>query len=259
MKILVIGDCHLEPNQPIDRFRWLGRFIAEEQPEVIVQIGDFVSLDCLSHWDYNHRARMEGRRYKDEITYAQKALHALEQPVRNLNAVNKRNKKKLYTPHKIWHEGNHEDRLNKYVEDRPELIGSLVLARAIGVYNYGWDLIPYKEYSKVGNILFTHIPINGANQPISGKYLCDKAISMHETNIVFGHNHRLELSTESRHGRDTRLFALSVGCFIDGIPAYARGGKTHKSWWRGVVMLYHEEDETDIKTISLKRLRRNFG
>ncbi len=262
MKILVIGDSHLEIHSSIKRFKWLGDLILEEQPEVIVQIGDFVSLDCLSHWDYKHRARMEGKRYYAEIEKGNEALYLMELPMNKMNVFRSKNKKKQYKPRKIWHLGNHEERLNKYLEDRPELIDSFNLPEEIGALGRGWEIIPYKEYSKVGNILFTHIPINNANQPISGKYLCDKALSIHDTNVVFGHNHKLEFSTEARHGEDERLFALSVGCFIDGIPAYAAGGKGHKSWWRGVVMLDHMldyENITDIKTISLERLRRDFG
>ena len=199
MKILVIGDSHLEANSSLERYEWLGKFIVEEKPEVIVQIGDFVSMDCLSHWDYNHRAKMEGRRYQDEVRIAKEALRLMEHPMEVANKYSRESKKKLYHPRKIWHEGNHEDRLRKYLEDRPELIGSFNLSEEIGAVKRKWEIVPYKEYSKVKDLLFTHVPFNNANQPISGKFICDKALVTHDRNVIFGHSHRLELSTDARH------------------------------------------------------------
>ena len=47
-KVMVIGDAHDSPSiQDKRRFLWMGRHAAETGPDVIVQIGDFLSLDSL--------------------------------------------------------------------------------------------------------------------------------------------------------------------------------------------------------------------
>ena len=49
-RVLAIGDAHDGPRIPKDRFRWFGRLAADTQPDVIVQIGDFLSLDSLCRY-----------------------------------------------------------------------------------------------------------------------------------------------------------------------------------------------------------------
>lgn len=47
-RVFYFTDCHDNPELPKDRFRWMGRYIAETQPDVIVCGGDFLSLDSVS-------------------------------------------------------------------------------------------------------------------------------------------------------------------------------------------------------------------
>lgn len=49
--IVVLGDSHVEPNQCLNRFSALGRYLLHKKPTHIISIGDFLSLDSLSAWD----------------------------------------------------------------------------------------------------------------------------------------------------------------------------------------------------------------
>ena len=52
-KIIVIGDAHDSPNIKQDRFKWIGKYIKESEPDYIIQIGDWASFDSLSFFQKN--------------------------------------------------------------------------------------------------------------------------------------------------------------------------------------------------------------
>ena len=49
--LLVIPDCHAAPEYDNDRFTALGNFIVDEQPNIIVCLGDFGDMPSLSSYD----------------------------------------------------------------------------------------------------------------------------------------------------------------------------------------------------------------
>ncbi len=61
LKVCAIGDVHDAPDIPKDRARWLGRWVADTRPDVVVQIGDIATLDSLnshvSNETYTGRAK----------------------------------------------------------------------------------------------------------------------------------------------------------------------------------------------------------
>ena len=52
-RIIVIGDAHDAPNVSQDRFKWIGKYINKSQPDYIIQIGDWASMDSLSFFQKN--------------------------------------------------------------------------------------------------------------------------------------------------------------------------------------------------------------
>lgn len=108
MKILVIGDAHVEQDQDLRRFDVLGKFIVEQRPEAIVSIGDFMEMACLSAWDADKRLKMEGLRYQKEIEAGNQALDLIDDKINAYNERQSENKKRQYNPQKVYVEGNHE-------------------------------------------------------------------------------------------------------------------------------------------------------
>ena len=256
-KILVIPDSHVMPHEDLRRFELLGEFILSEEPDVIVQIGDFMTLDAFSEWDMNKRAKMEGRRYEEEIRAASTALDLIFNPMLSLRERQKEQKRKQYSPEVFWLEGNHEDRETRYLDYHPELIGTLDYKRAIGLTDsrYPLTVVRYKEYVTIGDIGFTHIPITNNNSvSIGGKNVLAKALDLHHHSVVFGHTHRLGYSSDTRHGSPRLLQALNVGCYIDVVPEYARGSLMN--WWAGLVMIHqYENGPFDFETFSMNVLK----
>ena len=246
-KILVIGDAHVTNAQTLRRFDWLNRFILEHDPyDYIVIIGDFLTFNSLSSWDRDKRLLMEGRRFYKEIDAGNEALDRL------LNGVNKEGK-----PSVIFIEGNHENRLTRYIEYHPELAGEpLSLPSLLAFREREIEFIPYKSYKVINGIHFTHIPF-GKSREISGKDICSKAELVTIGSTVFGHTHELHTSCVHKHGMKHLQQILNVGCFFEQDEEYIAGKMTN--YWKGVVELNnYEYGRFDINTVSMGQLERGY-
>ena len=128
---LVIGDPHCTPKATNDRFLWAGKFARDLKPNTIICMGDFASMDSLSSYDKGKKS-FEGRRYKKDIDHAHDALNKFN---KGLNGRR---------PRKIMLLGNHEDRIDRTVDEIPELEGT-ISTDDFKFEQYGWEVYPYQE------------------------------------------------------------------------------------------------------------------
>lgn len=259
--VLVIGDAHVDDEQDLRRFRHLSNYIIKHQPEYIVIIGDFLSLNCLSEWDRNKRMKMENRRYWKEIEAGNTALDLLEEQINVYNEAqtkaNKKKRKPLYQPKKVYIEGNHEYRLPRYLDSDPVFAGVISIEEDLKLVKRGWGIVPYKEGYIINGVNFTHIPITGMGKALANPMVAQKALKLYATSVVFGHTHTLDHAAEHRHGAKHLNQALSVGCFFEHVDEYAVGSKT--DYWRGVVSLnIYSENRFDVTTTSMSRLLKEY-
>lgn len=241
-KILVIGDAHVTNNQSLRRFDWLAGLIASTAFTHIVVMGDFLTLNSLSAWDRDKRLLMEGRRFYKEIDAGNEALDKITSSI----------------PNKIFLEGNHEDRLPRYIQHHPEFDDTRMGIPAflkLQERGYGW--VPYRDYIAVGGVYFTHIP-HGKAREISGKDICSKAEAVTVNSCVFAHTHELHTSCVHKEGQKHLQQILNAGCFFEEEEEYVKGRLTH--YWKGVVILdNYSYGRFDIETVSMGRLKRLYG
>jgi predicted phosphodiesterase len=242
---LVIGDAHVAPGQDLRRFDWANGLIRDIEPDRIVIIGDFVTMDSLSAWDKDKRKIMENRRYALDINAGREGLERMFNKVhRNIDV--------------IYCEGNHENRTDRYLDYHPELEGQVNvehdLLRDIREEGYIIEYIKYKHDWNHKGVSFTHVPIQENGKAVGGKYAVQKALSIYHNSVVFGHTHKLDTAGEHRHNAPHLNQALNVGCFFEHVDEYAKGSVT--SYWRGLVVLDHYSDNRfDFATYSLGRLK----
>jgi hypothetical protein len=251
---LVVPDAHAMPNQDLSRFSSLGNLIAEKQPDHIVLMGDFVTLESLSAWDLGKAGKMEGKRYSEDCKAGISAIDLMMSPVRRLQTRQKKNKEAVYKPRLIYILGNHEDRLERYLATKPELSAHLDIVRDLALEDSGFtDIVPYRGFVELEGVLFTHAVMNAANQAIGGKTALSAISQAVSKSIVIGHLHRLETMNHFRHGADDIIQIVSAGCFFEGAEDYADGGLN--AYWRGVLLLTHyKQGRFDIDTFSTERL-----
>lgn len=255
--ILVIGDAHVDDTQDLSRFTALGRMIVDTQPEYIVIIGDFLSMNCLSDWDRNKRLVMEKKRYQLEIDAGNKALDEMFRFVEEINRKNRKSKKSAYSPKLIYIMGNHEDRLLRYLEKDPTFLGTVSIEANLKLKERGFEVIPYKDVWEINGVSFTHIPISSGGKAISNPTVVQKALKLFSGSVVFGHTHTLDHAAEHRHGSRHLSQALCVGCFFEHVDEYAVGSKT--DYWRGLVTLnLYSEGRFDFSTTSMSQLKEKY-
>ena len=75
-KHLVIGDTQVKPGISLAYLSWIGKYIVDKRPDVIVMIGDFADMPSLSSYDTGKKS-FEGRTYKADIRAAIKGMDTL--------------------------------------------------------------------------------------------------------------------------------------------------------------------------------------
>lgn len=240
MEILVLGDAHASPETgELERFERLGEYIAHTRPDVLVVIGDFISLDSLSAWDSDKRRKMENRRYTHDIAVGNHALDLMLNPYHEARAEARRNKKRMWDMELVFCEGNHEERLERYVDLNPVIEGHVNVIYDLHLEDRGFNVVRYGKYIEIDDLMFTHIPFSGNGKPFSSTALAasmaKRILQTTNMSIVYGHTHKLEVATLNRRQSDM-LYAINVGCFTADVPEPYAVNNVDDSW-RGVVHL----------------------
>jgi predicted phosphodiesterase len=243
-KTIVVGDEHVGPGQNLRRADWLARLIDDVKPDRVVHIGDMGTFDSLSGWDKDKRRKMEGRRYAKDIS-------ALSTYVSRLDGG------RYQKYQSILLEGNHEDRIARYLDYNPVMEGQLDYASQCGIADK-WKIIPFREYYKHYGVSFTHVPIMENGKPISGKLATSRALEICRDSVVFGHTHKLDYVACHRHGQTHLQEALNVGCYFEHVDEYAQGSVT--SYWRGLVVLDHYSyGRFSFEAVPMGMLKREYN
>lgn len=258
MKLLVIPDCHAEPENDNERFTWLGRYIAAERPDTVGCLGDFGNMASLSSYDKGKRS-FEGRRYKRDIACVIDAQQKLWKPVQDLCRSQRRYRHKIYDPDTFMLLGNHEDRISRATDDRAELFGTLDLSDLR--YDDYWDrVIPFKEYLVLENTIFAHFLPNKLGRAMAGVNHARAIANAACMSIVVGHSHLRDFAEIVRPD-GTRIMGIVAGCYTH--PDYVDGfekGVSH-AYWKGVVMLegFHDGTAEEVRFVNQSKIKELYA
>ena len=258
MRHLIIPDAHAQPDVDNRRFEWLGKFIADTQPEVIVNIGDFADMESLSSYDKGTKA-FEGRRYKRDIEATRDALHKLHAPMDEYNENAARLHRKRYKPRMVITVGNHEARIDRVTNLHPELDGTISI-KDLGYEEFGWEVHPYRTVVTIDGIAYSHYFASGVmGRPVSGLHQAYSLIQKRYTAATQGHTHTLDYKCVS-NGDGKRIQGLVCGCFLDPEQTedYA-GEEVNNMWWRGIIVKHITSNGYDPEFISIERLQEMYG
>lgn len=257
-KILVIGDVHLKSGTSNERMTWLGHYIAEDRPDVVVQVGDLEDMPSLSSFDVGKKS-FEGRTYQADVKAVIDGQTKLFAPINEYNQILREKKQKLYKPRMVLLGGNHgQGRIERAINSDRKLEGTI----SVDDFKYkefGWEYCDFKEIVDVEGISFTHYFTAGLmDRPIGGQNLARNILNKTHSNAVQGHCHTLDYATSTLTS-GKRIFALVAGCYFDHVEDYVTR-RAQNEWWRGVCSLTMDGGELeDISFITLKTLRREYS
>ena len=253
-KHLIIPDCQVKPDHAISYLEHVGEYIAEKQPDVVVQIGDFADMPSLSSYDVGKKA-FEGKRYKDDVAYSKKAMSLLFKPIKRLQTYQASKHKKQYDPRLILTLGNHEHRINRAINNDAAKLDGVISIADLGYENFGWEVFPFLETVLVDGIVYSHYFVTGTmGRPVTSPAAL---ISKKHMSCVMGHHQQRGVAYATRaDGKEIKgIFAGS--CYThDEDYLGPQGNKV----WRGIWMFNEVNDgQFDELQVSLSYLQKRYG
>ena len=252
MRILVIPDCQVKAGVPLEHLDWAGKAIVDYKPDVVVNLGDFADMPSLSTHDTKGSKYFEGLRYKTDVEVTREAMDKLLAPLRELQAKQKRNKEKQYRPRMVMLLGNHENRIDRAVNNNPTLDG-LISTKDLG-YEKDWEVYSFLHPVFINGVGFNHYwPVGAMGRPASSPAAIISKLHM---SCVAGHQQGKQVAYGKRADGQS-ICAIISGSYYMHDESYM--DQLSNKHWRGLVMLNEVEDgHFDEMFLSIEYLRRKY-
>jgi hypothetical protein len=252
-KHAVIPDCQVEPGVDISHMDWIGDYLIDKQPDVIVCIGDFFDMASLSLYDRG-KASFEGKRYKKDVEYGIEAMTRLLAPMKAYNERRAKNKEKQYRPEMHFTLGNHEQRILRAVDDDAKLEGVIGL-EDLKLEEFGWKVHPFLEVAIVDGVAYSHYFTTGVlGRPVGNAKALVKAKHMSAT---MGHVQTTDIHLGEVRADGKPVIGLMCGtCYLHRPGFLGAQGQDQR---RQIVMKHEVEDGCyDPMFVSLKYLKSRY-
>jgi len=191
----------------------------------------------------------EGRRVDKDINAGNTALFRLM-----------KHWPRSYSPRLVFLLGNHEYRISRYLQDYPELEGT------IGYHQFafaqrGWQVVPFLQPIKIDGVLYCHYFCRNADgkvlQSKSGQASAKAQVQREHMSCTSGHkqgydHHIHEVFGGRHHG------IIAGSCYLHKENYLTAQGNDH---WNGIVYKQGVKngDYQELSFISLDQLKRDFG
>ncbi len=250
---LFIPDSQVAPGVPIDYLSWIGHYIVEKKPDVIIHAGDFADMPSLSYYDKGKKA-MEGRRVQEDIKAVHTAWDTLNAPLVAYNNRMRQTKHAQYKPEKHITMGNHEHRITRAIESDAQIDGLLSL-ESLELDRYGWEVYDFLEEIELDGVRYSHFFAN----PLSGKPWGGQIINrLHKVGGTFtmGHVQTKEIGEIQYSNGKVERGLVAGACYMHDEDYKGPQGNNH---WRGIIMKHQVKDGNyDLMEVSLDYLCRKY-
>ncbi len=247
---LVIPDCHANPEHNNNRADLLAKLIIDLRPDVVINLGDQWDMASLSGYDKGKKS-FEGRSIQADIESGKEFSERMWSPV-------KLSKKRL--PHRVFLEGNHEERITRVVNSSRELSGWLS-TEDLEIERWYDEFVPYVANTpgiiNIDGIHYAHYFVSGVKgYPVGGEHSAYSLLTKEFVSCTCGHSHILDWCERTTVGGD-KIYGLVAGCFVDYPVSWA--GEVNKLWHRGIAIKRNvEHGAYDLQIISMDNLIKEY-
>jgi len=218
-KHLVLSDFQV-PDHSLRCLEVVLKFIKEYKPDVIHLLGDFVNFTPVSRYD---KDPYDDGTLENEILVGRKVLKQIT------DIAHKANPKVKIS----WYEGNHEQRLIKYLGRiaselaNLEILGEKVVSipHLFQLKDFGIDFIPYDRFVHHKDVVFNH----GTLARIKAGYAAHAMIDRTGMSGIQGHSHKLALIFRTQLGITRWWIENGCLCNIPPNPRYV----SNPDWAQG--------------------------
>lgn len=183
-RVLFVPDCH-HPNVSERAWALMLKAAAQFRPDTIVLMGDFADGESLSLHEPDEPGKHD---FESELGCVLQALTQLDE---------------LGATQKVYLEGNHEQRLSRYLARRaPALYRSLALPELLKLRDRGWLWVPYRTSWVLGKLHLTH---DTGSAGMNAHRASAKAFM---GSCAIGHTHRMAYEVLGRFDDSPYLSAM---------------------------------------------------
>lgn len=250
---LVIPDDHAHPEDNFRRFEWLGNYIVENKPSVIIKLGDSWDMESLCSYEKGKKSFVF-KNVQEDIEAGHKADEIMFKPMMKYNSTMSRWKKKQYTPLIIKIRGNHEYRVKRLLDYEPRWEGTLSMDNFNSRLGLKELVVDFMDFVVLDDIAYSHYFVSGTMaRPFAS---ARTMLSKRAMSCTMGHNHGLDTALITKPTGDL-IRGLIAGSFHDPDHNSFAGVQVDNIWWSGIL---HKHDvlngDYDLEEISIDRLRR---
>lgn len=241
---LIIGDSHSHWEEGNQRFESLGRMVRDISPHVVVDIGDSADMSSLLHVESGSKSPMlEGHSYWKDIDCYRDAKDRYH----HFLGAGK-------TPRHIRIIGNHEDRINRFLQLETRFVG-IIGIEDLGDEGMGWEVIPFLEPTMVDGVVYSHyFKSPGSQRPVSGAMPSRAVLLKYPGSFtrIFGHTHSFGFYEDADGlpgDHFKKISVLNAGCYFDPRMSAMRWSGTDKNRWRsGILIVEVEPDDGQLRS-----------
>jgi hypothetical protein len=243
---LVIPDCQVKPGVPTDHLEWIGNYIVEKKPDVLINLGDFADIDSLNTYVRGKR-ESEGKRLSRDISSVVHAMERLLKPIHDYN----RTAEVKYQPEMHLTLGNHEYRMEREVEDNPRLEGMFDMGD-LGYEDAGWKVHEFLKVLTVDEVEYAHYFTSGnMGRPVTS---AAALLRERQCSAIMGHVQHTDMAFHKK----TQNIAMFAGiCYLHSEKYLGPQGNDTR---RQIVMLHEVENgKFDPMFVSLRFLKKRYS
>ena len=250
LRMLILEDVQAKAGTDFSFLKRIGQYAVDKRPDVLVCIGDFADMESLSSYDKSKKS-YEGRRYSKDIAAAHEAMSAFVTPMVDYNAAHP---EAPYKPRMVMCLGNHENRINRAIEEDPMLAGTISVDD-LQYEAFGWEVYPFLEVVVIEGVAFAHYFVTG----VRGQPASTAAAQLRVANMscCAGHQQGKQIAYAKRADGAILTSIISGSCYehYEGFL----GPQTNKQHWRGFFMLHDVRNGTfDEMPVSLSFINQRY-
>lgn len=215
--VLVIPDIHF-PFEDRQTLTAIEQVMADRPWNEIVQIGDFMDLNCISTHNIHKLKSIEGQTLAHDFDVANEALDRWQRLAKKAKIT--------------ILEGNHDERMLRYIDANPQLAGTMEVPRLLSLKKRGIQWVPNWSTGavhQIGNANFTH-------GQYTNEHHAKKHVSRFGVNVFYGHTHDIQAYSLVLLGEDKTIVGQSLGCVCRYDQTYLQGSPTN---WQQAFATFH--------------------
>jgi len=255
-KVTLVFSCaHADPSASNERFDWLGKFIYDLKPDMVIDLGDGADMRSLNMYDKGKPTAIIAQNYEADID----VYNDSQERLRHQYRYHRKGK-----PTWIGFEGNHEHRIETALSSDPRLEGSKY---GISFSHLQTDKY-FNEYHRYANsapaianydgVDYAHYFASGnSGRALSGIHHAYGLLQARNVSSTCGHSHLRSMYFKDGV-RSSGIIASVVGCYKGKEESWA--GQSNSMWAKGVMVKREVEDGMyDPQWVSMKALKKEYS